>query len=229
MHKLAMFALVAACGGSGDGKKAAIPTPPPKPVEPTPVADDPSATEHRWMTSATPDQLKWSPLDPNAGDKGPMFAQAYGEEGTPAGMFIKLPAGSPGSLHTHAGDYHAIVVAGTPTNAQDGQRKPGALPPQSYWYQPGGVAHTTSCAPGADCIIYTHWPLRFDFRPAQPTKGAKVDPRYVEKRAKDVGWIVLDGRGQSAYAPLWGDAQSQPHGVMVKIPPGDEKFWGYHK
>ena len=223
---LRWFPLVlAGCGGSGEGKKAALPTPPP-PQADAAVAEVP-ATQHDRGRSVTPDQLAWEPL----GETGAMFAQAFGETGTQNGMFIKLPAGNPGALHTHAGDYHGVVVAGSPTNAQDGQKKPVALAPQSYWYQPGGVAHTTSCAKGAECIIYTHWPHRFDFQPAQPAKAAKVDPRYVERRAKDLKWQPVDAKNPKSpqLAALWGDPQSQPNGMLMRIPAGNETLWHIHK
>lgn len=184
------------------------------------------------MISKTPSELDWKPLDEKAGDKGPMFAALWGDMATEAnGFFIKLPKADPGTLHTHTSDYHAIEIAGTATNAQDGTKKPGPLPPQSYWFQPGGIAHTTACGKKDDCIAYVYFTGKFDFAPAKPVKGAKPDPKYAEKRVKDLRWQPLDPKNPKGpqWASLWGDGQSEPNGFLLKIKAGNEPFWHIHK
>ena len=193
---------------------------------------EPPAAPKKTMISKTPAELEWKPVDEKAGDKGPMIAALWGDMATEAnGFFIKLPKGNAGMLHTHASDYHAIGVAGMPTNAQDGTKKPAPLAPQTYWFQPGGKAHTTACGKKDDCIAYVHVMGKFDFAPAKPVKGAKPDPKYLEKKGKDLKWQPLDPQNAKGpqWAALWGDGQSEPNGFLLKIKAGSEPFWHIHK
>jgi len=194
--------------------------------------EEPPPPPKKQMIGKAASELEWKPLDEKAGDKGPMFASVWGDmQSEPNGFFIKLPKGNPGALHTHTSDYHAIEIAGNASNAQDGQKKAAPLPPQSYWFQPGGLAHTTACDKKADCIAYVEVMGKFDYAPAKPVKGAKPDPRYVEKRLKDLKWQPLDPKNPKGptFAPLWGDSQSEPNGFLLKLKAGSEPFWHTHK
>jgi quercetin dioxygenase-like cupin family protein len=191
---------------------------------------EPDPSSYKSMLSKTLADHTWMPLDPAAGDKSPLVTPAWGNNMFDAsGFFLKLRAGSSISLHTHTSDYHGVVIAGSVTNPQDGQRNGVALPPQSYWYQPGGVAHTTACNKGHDCIAFVHFTGTRDLAPAKPAKGATIDPRYVELRAKDLAWEPLDANKGWQRARLWGDPTSGPSGMLIKIPAGSETFWHFHK
>jgi uncharacterized protein DUF4437 len=193
--------------GSGSGSAA---TEPPKPKE-----------AKNWA----PADMKWVPLDPSAADKSPMVVSLWGDmTKEPNGFLIKIKGGDKGTLHTHTGDYHAATVAGTPTNAQDGQKKAETLPVGSAWFQPGGLAHTTACPGKDDCVGFVHFNEgKFDFAPAEAKKDAKPDPKYVEKRAKDLKWKPLDpkaGAKGPQTAEVWGDSASGPNGFFIKVPAG---------
>jgi len=113
-----------------------------------------------------PADLKWAAIMPDAGTASPMVAPLFGDaKKGPVGFFIKLPAGSPGAMHTHTAGYHAVVISGTITNAADGETAPKAMPAGSYWYQPGKAPHITSCAPSADCVAYIYVEGKFDYFP----------------------------------------------------------------
>lgn len=234
MTKLSL-GLAFALGCSGSSKPVAPPAPPDQgsaaAISTAPAESGPPGDSHDRMKTIAPDALAWSPLDPELGDKGPQLAPAWGDrESEPSGFFLQLPAGYTGALATHANDYHAVTISGATTNAQSGAKKSAPVPPGAYWYQPGGVAHATSCGK-EPCIVYVHTTGRLAIAPAQPAKGAKPDPRYVEKKPKDLTWTAVDPKnpalGQAA--ALWGDAESQPSGMFVKLPAGNAPTWHIHK
>jgi hypothetical protein len=185
------------------------------------AVEPPKPKEMKNMAAA---DMKWGPLDPAAGDKGPQVVWLWGDATKePNGFLIKLKGGDKGTLHTHSADYHATAVSGAPTNAQDGGKgAPLTLP--AYWFQPGGAAHITACPGKDDCVAFVHFNEgKFDFAPAEAKKDAKPDPKYVEKRAKDLKWTPLDpkaGAKGPQMAALWGDGASGPNGFFIKVPAG---------
>jgi hypothetical protein len=228
---LALATLVTACGGSS---KSAPPPAPPAPraetAAPEPPAEELPPTQHKALRVITPEERAWAPLT-DKGDAGPAVAMLWGELEGPSGFLTRLPGGDPGVLHTHTYDYHAVAISGANAAAQDGS-KLAAIPQGTYWYQPGGVAHVNSCGKGEPCIVLTHFnDGRFDITPAAAIKGAKRDPRHVEKRLKDIRWIPFDDKNPKGggYAPIWGDPQSGPSGILFRLPPGNPPFWHIHR
>lgn len=223
---VALFA-VTACGSSQPP-----PSPPPSPAAPphdAAVPADAAPTVHDRMTSIVPDALAWAP---HGSEPGVEIAPLWGDRAIePSGFFLRYPAGYPGQLQSHRSDYHAIAVTGTPRNPQDGAKHAVPLsPPTAYWYQPGGVAHRTTCAQGAPCIVLAHTTGPLVITPAEPVRGARRDPRYFEKRARDLRWEPLE-RGVPALgerAALWGAAASQPSGMFLRIPAGNAPYWHVH-
>lgn len=213
---------MAATEGATDASKT-MPTPKPedKPAPPPP---------RKVMKSVMADKLDWKPLVPEAGDKGPMVATMFGDMMSAAnGFFIKLPAGDKGLLHTHTNDYHGVGVTAT-SAAQDGG-KTHAVAASSYWFQPGGTAHLNACPGKTPCIGFAHFTAgKFDFAPAKPAKGAKPDPKAVEKTAKAAKWVKFDETNAKspAFSPLWGDMKTGPFGMYIKTPPGNAAFWHLH-
>jgi hypothetical protein len=232
---LATLATLVACGGGT--KSAPWPQPSSAPPVEAPASEPATAeqpqqpTQHKTLRVITPEERTWTPLTDN-GDAGPAVAMLWGElETGPSGFLFQLPGGEPGVLHTHTYDHHAVAISGANAGAQDGG-KPAAIPQGTYWYQPGGVAHTNLCGKGEPCITLTHFnDGRFDFAPATPLKGAKRDPRHVEKRLEDIKWIPFDDKNPKGggYAPVWGDPQSGASGILFRLPPGNRPFWHSHR
>lgn len=239
-----MAAFAVACGGGGTKPPATTATPmegsaptdtatvasTEKPVE-TPAEPAPPPAPRKSMKSMTPTDLAWTPLVPEAGDKGPMVASLWGDMQTEAnGFFVKLPAGDKGMLHTHTNDYHAVGI--TASNAGQDGGKVHAVAAGTYWMQPGGVAHLNACKSKTPCIGFAHYNAgKFDFAPAKPMKGAKPDPRATEKPLKAAKWVPFDEKNPkgAAWAALWGDAKSEPSGMYVRVPAGNEPYWQIHK
>lgn len=168
--------------------------------------------------------LKWVPMDPSKPDASPLIVPLWGDMQKEAnGFLIKLKGGSPGSHHTHSNDYHGVTITGAPSHLQDGQKKAETLPAPAYWFEPGKAPHTSQCLGKDECIALVHFNEGMaDFAPAEFKKDGKVDPKYVEKRAKDLKWAPLDPSNPKGpqVAGVWGDGQSGPNGFFVKIPAG---------
>jgi len=141
------------------------------------------------MVLITPDELKWAdvPAPPGAPapppGAGPQVANVVGDAMKGAySAFAKIPAGSMHPLHTHSADTKAVVVSGTWLIGPEGgpEKKLG---PGSYFMVPGGMKHTSGCAPGAPCIIFQEGPAKFDFKPVAE-KGADKKAPPADKAAK---------------------------------------------
>jgi hypothetical protein len=242
----AMVAALAACGGGGkkpdttttsqtetssdtatatDTAKEAATTEPAKKPEEKP------APPRKVMKSMTPDELKWNPLVPEAGDKGPMVAALWGDMmSEPNGFFIKLPAGDKGMMHTHTNDYHGVGITASSAQQDGGKVHPVAA--SSYWFEPGGVPHLNACPGKTPCIALVHFNAgKFDFAPAKPVKGAKPDPKAVEKPLKTIKWTPFDEKNPKggAWSSVWGDMQAGENGMFIKLPAGNAEFWHIHK
>jgi quercetin dioxygenase-like cupin family protein len=98
------------------------------------------------------------------------------KKGPYAGI-LKLPAGFTSPLHTHTGDYEAVMISGTTSHwfkGEDGT-KAKKLTPGSYWKIPGGVPHISSCAAGAECVFYIWQTKPFDAQMIDD-KGKVIPP-----------------------------------------------------
>ncbi|MDQ3369255.1 MAG: DUF4437 domain-containing protein [Myxococcota bacterium] len=202
---------------TGSGSAVAVvadAAPPPDAAEPPPKA----------IVTMLPADLKWSPLDEQAGDKGPMIAAAWGDPMTePNGFFFKLPPANQGMWHSHTGDYHGITISGAPNHLQEGETKAKPLPMPSYWFQPKGTSHNSQCLGKEPCVVFVQFNEgKFDVAPAETKQGAKRDPRHVEKREKDLRFSPLVpevGDQGPMVAPLWGDVATAS-GSFIKLPAG---------
>src|ERR671919_1683669 len=62
--------------------------------------------------------LKWEDMHPGSPVK---FSVLWGDDKKgPFGMLLKQPSGSESGMHTHASDYHAVLVQGTWTHTGEG-------------------------------------------------------------------------------------------------------------
>ena len=95
----------------------------------------------------------------------------------PYGGLLKLPAGFKSPLHSHTGDYEAVMVSGTSSHwlmGEDGS-KAKKLTPGSYWKMPGGLPHVSSCDAGTECVIYIWQTKPFDAQMIDD-KGKVIPP-----------------------------------------------------
>ena len=77
------------------------------------------------------------------------------------GTIIKMPAGFVSRIHTHTGEYWAVVIAGVGVNGAPGSADV-PLPAGSYWSQKGGEPHVTKCISANECIFFINQSVKFD-------------------------------------------------------------------
>ena len=119
--------------------------------------------------------LKWTPLVPELGDKGPQLSVVFGDlKKGPVGLLLKQPAGARPGPHTHTSDYWAVVVTGQLQDFEPGMAA-GAkkLASGSWWMQPGKAAHDNHCVEGSECVIFAYFPRGFDFAPVPVKKASR--------------------------------------------------------
>ena len=113
--------------------------------------------------------LEWQDMHPGAPVK---FAVLWGDHTKgPFGMLLKQPGGGfEAGMHTHASDYHAVLVQGTWIHTVEGDSSaPKELTPGSYVFQPAWQFHNEKFMGPEDCIVYIHQLGKADFI---PSKGA---------------------------------------------------------
>lgn len=115
-------------------------------------------------TLLTADSLKWVA---SKEAPGVQTAVTWGDPAKgPHGAFHKFTPGFSAPLHTHSANTHAVVLAGTMSEAgEDG--KETKLPAGSFFAQPNTWKHTTKCLPGAECLIYAEVDAAWDLKPVE--------------------------------------------------------------
>jgi quercetin dioxygenase-like cupin family protein len=122
------------------------------------------AAKKELVTSAAEEQ-KWIEV-PDSG--GVQVTNFWGDFTKGAyGGIAKLPAGSTHPLHTHSKDIKCVVVSGTFQVGLEGEPEK-KLGPGSYFFVPGGLKHTSSCAAGAPCVLFQEQTGKFDVKPVAP-------------------------------------------------------------
>jgi len=110
------------------------------------------------------EEVKWDDVG------GPKLGTLTGDyKKGPYGALMKLPAGFTSPMHSHSGTYEAVEISGTTSHwlkGEDGS-KAKKMTPGSYWTIQAKAEHTSSCAPGADCIFYVWQKGKFDFTAAK--------------------------------------------------------------
>jgi quercetin dioxygenase-like cupin family protein len=79
--------------------------------------------------------------------------------------FMKFDAGFAAPLHHHTSDHFVTVVAGTLVLTVDGVEH--RLTPGSYFAFKKKQPHTTACAEGTECILFTDVRGKWDVVPAK--------------------------------------------------------------
>ena len=124
----------------------------------------------KQLVSISAADLKWMEV-PESG--GVQIANVAGDmmKGSHS-SFAKIPAGQKHPLHTHTNEEKLVVVSGTFLVGLEGEpEKP--LAPGSYMVIPGGLKHTSSCAEGAPCVIFSQGTGKFDMKPVVDKPTAK--------------------------------------------------------
>ena len=122
------------------------------------------------ITTMAPEDLKWVDVPESGGVQvanvtGDIMKGAYS-------AFAKIPAGQMHPLHTHTSETKAVVISGTfVLNVEGGTEK--KLGPGSYFSVPGGLKHTSSCAPGAPCLLFQQGPGKFEMKPVGEKPAAE--------------------------------------------------------
>jgi hypothetical protein len=126
-------------------------------AQPSP-AQEPASSQSLSIAAG---QVKYADLG------GPQLGTLWGDSATgPHGSFLRLPKGFVSPVHLHSGDYYGVIVEGSVSNAEAGQREI-VLGPGSYYFQKGKADHVTKCIGNADCLIYISQSKAFDFIPAE--------------------------------------------------------------
>jgi len=90
-----------------------------------------------------------------------MVSDAYGKVASgPHATITKFPKGFKSALHTHTGDYYAIVISGVMANYRPGSEIKH-LSAGSYWFQKGGEPHITECF-SENCAVVLVQDVAFD-------------------------------------------------------------------
>lgn len=116
------------------------------------------------MIVAPIEAARFVPSDP-ARPIGTQIAILRGDPATgPSTMLMKLKKGG-GTPHVHSADYQLVVIQGTMKHLSEGQTEDSAKPlePGSYWFQPGGEAHSDLCLTD-ECLLHIVWSGKRDGR-----------------------------------------------------------------
>jgi uncharacterized cupin superfamily protein len=105
--------------------------------------------------------VKWADV---SGMAGVHAATVEGDAGKGAHhAFLKLDGGFAAPLHHHTSDHFVAVVAGTLVLNVDGTEH--QLPAGSYFSFAKKHVHSTSCAAGADCVLFIDSRGKWDVMP----------------------------------------------------------------
>ena len=85
------------------------------------------------------------------------------------GALVRVPAGYTSQLHSHTGAYEAVEINGTSSHWMRGEdgTKAKKMTPGSYWSIPAKMEHVSSCAAGADCVMFISQKVKYDALPAK--------------------------------------------------------------
>jgi hypothetical protein len=115
------------------------------------------------------EEVKWDDVG------GPKIGLLTGDyKKGPYGALLKIPAGFTSPMHSHTGTYEAVQISGTSSHWLKGEdgTKAKKMTPGSYWTVTGKADHISSCAPGADCVMFIFQKTKFDFVPGKEAKPA---------------------------------------------------------
>lgn len=169
-------------------------------------------------------EVKWQQLNPKRGDKSPKAANLWGERLVPgpSGFLVEFTDGFSSPPHIHNFSYRGVVIRGLIHN-DDPAAAVMWLPVGSFWTQPAGEVHITSCKGG--CLAYIEIDDGpFLVHPAGDAFDNGERPVNIDK--SNLVWLNssdLPPSSGAEVAYLWGSPKKgQPNGTMLKLPPGFE-------
>ena len=167
-------------------------------------------------------EVKWQQLNPKRGDKSPKATNLWGDrlEPGPAGFLVKFVDGFSSPPHIHNFSYRGVVINGLIHN-DDPAAADMWMPAGSFWTQPAGEVHITSCKGG--CLAY----IEIEDGPFRVHPGGEAydngeKPVNIDK--SNLVWLNSSDKFQTSGAEvsyLRGSPQKgQLSGSMLKLPPG---------
>lgn len=175
--------------------------------------------------------IKWQPLNPARGDKGPQAGTLWGDQtGSGAsGFLVKFVDGFSSPPHIHNITYRGVVISGGLHN-DDPDAEPMWMKAGSFWTQPAGEVHITA-ARGASTAYVEIQSGPYLVMP--PAKAFDEGERPVNVDASNLVWLDSTSttwvRSQPDSDPaqgpkvafLWGIPQKDhKNGTMVMLPGG---------
>jgi quercetin dioxygenase-like cupin family protein len=76
--------------------------------------------------------------------------------------FVRCEPGAKGKLHAHPEEQWGVLLEGTGTRTQDGERL--AVRKGDFWQTPGGVEHTFEAGPEGATVLDIFSPPRAEYR-----------------------------------------------------------------
>ncbi|MEM7013908.1 MAG: DUF4437 domain-containing protein [Verrucomicrobiota bacterium] len=186
-------------------------------------ADKPAAADIEIVQAS---EVKWTPLNPARGDKGPqagtLWGNRAGREGT--GFLVKFVDGFSSPPHIHNVTYRGVVISGLVHN-DDPEAEKIWMPKGSFWTQPAGEVHITA-AKGDENVAF----IEIESGPylVLPSEDASdngerpinVHPsNLVWLDSAHTTWIADSATAQIAF--LWGKPENgETNGTFLKLPAG---------
>ena len=125
--------------------------------------------EDAFETPETPinmdaSSVAWEEASAGGSGAGPQVAFLWGDVRAhgPGGVFVKLRAGSAGTLRGHGSAFRAVVIQGRPEHGLAGSDGASLMEPGSLLSSGGGQDHQLTCGPAGDCILYVRTEGRFE-------------------------------------------------------------------
>ena len=172
-------------------------------------------------------KVKWVPLNPARGEKGPKAGTLWGLWGDrkssgPSGFLVRFIEGFSSPPHIHNVTYRGVVIKGLIHN-DDPEAEKMWMPAGSFWTQPKGEVHITA-AKAANNLAY----IEIDQGPylvRPPAQAFDSGERPINVDKTNIVWVDQSEHLGSAKgtkkAFLWGlPEDGKLSGTLVKLPKG---------
>lgn len=188
---------------------------------------NPAGADARELRVTPANEMKFNPLNPELGDKGPQVSVVFGEMNTKGavGFLLKVPAGATPGPHIHSSDSYVVVLGGKVHNFEPGPNKGKAVGNGGVWFQPANVAHDNYCEEGADCMIFVYAPGGNSFIPIKDAyQNPALAPAMRVMTANEVKFAPMNpdaGNKGPIGSVLFGNMEKPgPLGLLLEVPAG---------